>query len=62
MSWFHKSKQAVIIEEVTAEMKAVAEKRKSAMESLIATIRAIPLDTAIVDLGKDLTNVRRNGK
>ena len=62
MSWFRKSKQAIVVDEVTAEMKAVAEKRKSAIETLISTLRAIPLDAAIVDLGSDLTNVKRNGQ
>ena len=62
MTWFKKSPQAVAVEAATAELKDLAEKRKSAMERLVDIIQSIPLDSAISDLGKDLTDVKRNGK
>lgn len=62
MTWFKKSPQTVAVEAATAELKDLAEKRKSAMERLVDIIQSIPLDSAISDLGKDLTDVKRNGK
>lgn len=62
-AWFvKKSPQSVAVEAATVELKNLAEKRKSAMERLVAIIQSIPLDSAISDLGKDLTDVKRNGQ
>ena len=62
MAWF--GKRAVVakaVEDTTVEMKVAVEVRKSARSRLLDVIDRIPLDTALSDLGRNLTEVKRDG-
>ena len=64
MSWFSRkpSKEMIAANEATARVEEAAQERKSALSKLIAALDAIPLDNTLADLGKDLTDARRNGR
>ena len=63
MSWFTRKPSAEMkaVEAVTEKVMAAAEERKSAMGKLLEALDRIPLDDAILKLGSDLTDVKRNG-
>jgi hypothetical protein len=63
MNWFRRkpSKETLAVDAKLAEQTMVVEKQKSAVRRLLDVLDSIPIDSALANLGTDLTDVKRNG-